>query len=134
MKRFLNIVVIVFFATFLLNAESISELQQRKNKAMKDLEVTSSLISKTKKTKENTLGRLHVLNAEISVRQNLIGIISTEVTGIEKQIVQLRGEAKQKQADLDNLKTEYANLMYHSYFKKKQIRKIDVRFIRKGFW
>ena len=72
MKRFLNIVVIVFFATFLLNAESISELQQRKNKAMKDLEVTSSLISKTKKTKENTLGRLHVLNAEISVRQNLI--------------------------------------------------------------
>ena len=118
MKRFLNIVVIVFFATFLLKAESISELQQRKNKAMKDLEVTSSLISKTKKTKENTLGRLHVLNAEISVRQNLIGIISTEVTGIEKQIVQLRGEAKQKQADLDNLKTEYANLMYHSYFKK----------------
>mgnify|MGYP000880064015 FL=1 len=124
MKRFLNIVVIVFFATFLLNAESISELQQRKNKAMKDLEVTSSLISKTKKTKENTLGRLHVLNAEISVRQNLIGIISTEVTGIEKQIVQLRGEAKQKQADLDDLKAEYATLMYHSYFKKNKYEKL----------
>ena len=116
-KRFL-LFLLALQVVLPIVSQTVSELEDRRKRALKELEITSSLISKTAEQKKTSLSQIGVLRVEINARQSLINVMNAEVNNINRNINQLRSEAKQKQTELNKLKVEYGKLMYHSYYKK----------------
>ena len=120
MKRLFFVLTLIGCCLWNVQAQSVSELKKRKENALKNLEVTSNLISETSKSKTLNINQLNILTAQIKEQQKLINTINSEVIAINKQMRKLRGEANTLQKQLDELKAEYARLMYHSYYKKNK--------------
>ena len=120
MKRIFGVFILVLLSCGVMMSQTVSELQARKKKALENLELTSSLIEKTSKSKTKTLTQLNLLNAEIKQRQSVINTLNAEIRGINKDLNKLRNETNKLQQQLDTLKKEYAKLMYHTYYKKSK--------------
>ena len=120
MKRIFGVFILVLLSCSVMMSQTVSELQARKKKALENLELTSSLIEKTSKSKTQTLTQLNLLNAEIKQRQSVINTLNAEIRGINKDLNKLRNETNKLQQQLDTLKKEYAKLMYHTYYKKSK--------------
>ena len=120
MKRIFGVFILVLLSCGVMMSQTVSELQARKKKALENLELTSSLIEKTSKSKTQTLTQLNLLNAEIKQRQSVINTLNAEIRGINKDLNKLRNETNKLQQQLDTLKKEYAKLMYHTYYKKSK--------------
>jgi murein hydrolase activator len=118
MKKILSILALSVLVVLPVMSQTVAELEERRKKALKDLEVTSSLISKTQEQKKTSLSQINILRVEINARQSLINVMNDEIKNINNNISQLRKEAQQQQTEMDKLKNEYAKLMYHSYYKK----------------
>lgn len=124
MKRIIGVFILVLLSSSVMMSQTVSELQARKKKALENLELTSSLIEKTSKSKTKTLTQLNLLNAEIKQRQAVINTLNAEIRGINKDLNKLRNETNKLQQELDTLKKEYAVLMYHTYFKKSKYEEL----------
>ena len=121
MKKILGVFILILLSSgTLMMSQTVSELQARKKKALENLELTSSLIEKTSKSKTKTLTQLNLLNAEIKQRQSVINTLNAEIRTINKDLNKLRNETNKLQQQLDTLKKEYAKLMYHTYYKKSK--------------
>ncbi len=120
MKRIFGVFILVLLSCGVMMSQTVSELRARKKKALENLELTSSLIEKTSKSKTKTLTQLNLLNAEIKQRQSVINTLNAEIRGINKDLNKLRNETNKLQQQLDTLKKEYAKLMYHTYYKKSK--------------
>lgn len=120
MKRVLGVILLILLSSAAVTAQSVSELQKQKKKALENLELTSNLIEKTSKSKTKTLTQLNLLNAEIKQRQSVINTLNAEIRNINKDLNKLRNETNKLQQQLDTLKKEYAKLMYHTYYKKSK--------------
>ena len=120
MKKILGVILFVLLSLGTMTSQTVSELQQRKKKALENLELTSNLIEKTSKSKTKSLTQLNLLNAEIKQRQSVINTLNAEIRGINKDLNKLRNETNKLQQQLDTLKKEYAKLMYHTYYKKSK--------------
>ena len=133
MKKILSILFI--FASVVLPAlsQTVAELEERRKKALKELEITSSLISKTAEQKKTSLSQINILRVETNARQSLINVMNQELRNIDRNIRQLRKEAQEKQAEMDKLKGEYAKLMYHSYYKKNKYESLMFILSAKSF-
>ncbi len=118
MKKFVVLLCVFTMVGLPAISQTVAELEERRRKALKELEVTSSLISKTEEQKKTSLSQINVLRVEINARQSLINVMNAEVNNIDRNIGQLRREVQSKQAELEKLKDEYSKLMYHSYYKK----------------
>lgn len=124
MKRILGIFILVLLSTSVIMAQTVSELQAQKKKALENLELTNNLIEKTSKSKTKSLTQLNLLNAEIRQRQAIINTLNAEIRGINSELSKLRKETKKLQQQLDTLKKEYAVLVYHTYFKKNKYEEL----------
>jgi len=124
MKRIIILFIECFILTLSINAQSVDELQKRKERAMKNLEMTSNLISETKETTAKTMTKINLLSAEIKERKVVINSLNAEINGINQQLSRLRSEATAKQKALESIKKEYAALMYHQYYKKGNFDKL----------
>lgn len=124
MKRIIILFIECFILTLCINAQSVDELQKRKERAMKNLEMTSNLISETKETTAKTMTKVNLLSAEIKERKVVINSLNAEINGINQQLSRLRSEATAKQKALEAIKKEYAALMYHQYYKKGNFDKL----------
>jgi len=124
MKRIIILFIECFILTLSINAQSVDELQKRKERAMKNLEMTSNLISETKETTAKIMTKVNLLSAEIKERKVVINSLNAEINGINQQLSRLRSEATAKQKALESIKKEYAALMYHQYYKKGNFDKL----------
>lgn len=120
MKKILGVFIFILLSSTMMMSQTVSELQAKKKKALEDLELTSSLIEKTSKSKTQSLTQLNLLNAEIKQRQSVINTLNAEIRSINKDLNKLRNETNKLQQQLDTLKKEYAKLMYHTYYKKSK--------------
>lgn len=117
MKKALVVLVSVLFV-LTAGAQSVEELKKKKERALKNLEATSNLISENKQTTAKTLSKINLLQAEIKERTVIINSLNAEVNAINRQLSSLRSEIASQQRQLESLKQEYAALMYHQYYKK----------------
>ncbi|MGB0916558.1 MAG: murein hydrolase activator EnvC family protein [Flavobacteriales bacterium] len=100
--------------------QSKSELQKQKQQLLNDIEFTNKLLNETEANKKATLSELNLLSSKINKRQKLINTILREVDLIESQIEETRGIVNALEADLQRLKDEYAQMLYHAYKNQSQ--------------
>jgi len=110
------------------------ELKKQKTELEKEISYTTELLSKTKKNKTKSLNYLKVLESQIKSKEQLLITLHIEITLINKQIkktersiIDTEESILKKAESLQNLKDEYAKMIYAA-FKQKGSRN-DLIFI-----
>ena len=133
----LNNFLLFFFGCFLSFSsfsQTKDELKKQKTELEKEISYTTELLSKTKKNKTKSLNYLKVLESQIKSKEQLLITLHVEITLINKQIkktersiIDTEESILKKAENLQNLKDEYAKMIYAA-FKQKGSRN-DLIFI-----
>ncbi len=129
---------LLFFFGCLLSFSSFSqtkdELKKQKTELEKEISYTTELLNKTKKNKTKSLNYLKVLESQIKSKEQLLITLHIEITLINKQIkktersiIDTEESILKKAENLQNLKDEYAKMIYAAF--KQKGRRNDLMFI-----
>jgi septal ring factor EnvC (AmiA/AmiB activator) len=125
--RFCLLFSFVFLLTVLANAQSIEELRKKKEKTNEQIKYTTRLLEEAKKDEKQTLNKYKILNKQIELRTNLITGINSEVGVLGEFIDQNAWLVSSLNADLEELKKEYANLI--QFAQKNQTNYSKILFV-----
>ncbi len=110
--------VLVIFFLFILagtKAQSLSDLQQRKQSAAKEIELTNRLLSQVQQQEKASLSSLQLINNTISQRNKLISTYNSEVRLYQEFIRNNNLSVQMLSDDLEQMKAEYAKLLRMTY-------------------
>lgn len=119
LRRF-AVVLLAVLLPFSGFSQSKKELEERRKKLIRDIEVTGSLLKKTTKSKEATYDRFVALQRQIERRENLIQTIEDEVVAAEKNIERNAAVIASLNLDIEKMKAEYGNTV-RSAFRRKML-------------
>lgn len=109
---------IVLFLVFTMQpafGQEKEELKAEKEKIEQEIQYTNKLLNLTKKDKKASLNQLVILNNKINRREELIATINTEIDVLERKIQRNTNEIRQLRKELENLKEEYAKMVYYAF-------------------
>lgn len=113
--KFLSLLVIILFNLSFGWAQDRKELENKRKQNQKEIEYTNSLIKKTRLEKKNSMNQLLVLNKKISVREELLNNMQTEIQYLDSRIHLLLVKLDSLESDLKKLKTAYAQMIIFAY-------------------
>jgi murein hydrolase activator len=87
------------------------ELENKKKKLNEDIHELNGQLSETKASKKSKLGQLVALNKKISIREELIGTINSEINQINTQIKKNEQESDVLRKNLEKLKADYGRML-----------------------
>lgn len=113
MRSFLLLLVFLMLAA-LVNGQSLDELRKKKQKTNEQIKYTTKLLEEAKKNQTKTLNKFKILNKQIELRTNLITGINSEVGVLADFIDQNAWLVSSLNADLEELKSEYARMIVYT--------------------
>jgi septal ring factor EnvC (AmiA/AmiB activator) len=113
--RILFTTIIFLILSSVCLAQSVSDLQRKKQKAAKEIEYTARLLKKAKKNERSSLSRLRLLNNKINQRSKIISSINNEVKLNQEFIDNNSMAIEMLQTDIEQIKKEYAELIRSAY-------------------
>lgn len=118
----IGVALVVSLLLFPLSAfsQSKKELEARRKKLLRDIEVTGGLLKKTTKTKEATYDRYVALQNQIERREKLIRNIEDEVVAAEKGIERNAVVITALNRDVQKMQAEYGRTV-RSAFRRKMV-------------
>ncbi len=96
-------------------AQSLSELQQKKLNAVKEIELTSRLLNQVQQEEKSSLSRLQLINNNIRQRNQLIAGLDAEIKLYREFIENNQLVVVLLTNDLEKMKAEYARLIRRTY-------------------
>jgi murein hydrolase activator len=114
-KSVLFILFIILIAPAAFSQKDRTKLEQEKQKVEEEIEYTNQLLEQTQQTKKTSLNEVVILGKKISKREQLIGTINSQISLVQQQIDEAQDSIAMLQNDLQNLKDEYAQMIYYSY-------------------
>ena len=88
------------------------QLERERRTTLRRIKETSRILTQTQQKKEASIGQLNALKEKLVVQQSVIRNISTELKTVEADVQQTEGQVQQTRRSLDQLKAEYARLIY----------------------
>ena len=126
-------VVLFLLLCVTLNAQTKKELQLKKKKLLEEIEYTNKLLDETKKSKDLTLDELVQLNKKIGARAEIISTINAQIRLLDKQIANKKTIVASLEDDLEELKEEYAKMIYYSYKNRSSYNRLMFVFSAENF-
>lgn len=120
--------LIFLFSLTSVSAQSKAELEKQKQENMRKINEAEKILTQTRHKKEATLGQLSALNNQIEASQELIFTLNQEKNMLDEEINELGSIVNALQRDLDQLKEEYAQMVYNSYKAGKGFSKLTFLF------
>lgn len=113
MKRncILLILMMLFFVPSAFSQKSRSQLEKEIKALQEDISTTSKLLKKTSKDREMTLNEVSLLDKKIKQREKLIQAYYEQIAVLDQEISKGQGNIKTLNADLKNLRKEYAQMV-----------------------
>ena len=105
-------------------AQSLTDLQQKKANAAKEIEYTTKLLNEAEKNERTSLNRLRLLNNRINQRNLLISSIKDEINVYQGFIDDNTEAIGMMNDDIQKLRDEYAKLIRSAYRQKNTNDKI----------
>ena len=130
-RPYLLIALLAIFSS--LGAQTKEELQQKKKKLLEEIQYTSELLEKTKKSQTTSMDELVKLNKKIEARQEVIATISQEIGLLDRKIEKNKTAIAALESDLSELKEEYAKMLYYTYKNKSSYNRLMFLFSSKDF-
>jgi murein hydrolase activator len=128
----------IFLLTILtgLTASAQNErenLENQKKALQKKIQETQQILSQTSSQKTSSLGRLFALNKQIETRSALTNAIKGEVTLLDQDINENLDIINSMEEDLNQLKKEYAAMIYSSQKSGKGFNELTFLFASSTF-
>ena len=108
-------------------AQSITDLQQKKQSAAREIEYTSTLLNQAQQEEKASLNRLRLINNTISQRNVLISSLSEELSVYQDFIDNNNMVVRMLSDDIEEIKKEYAALIRLAYKNKNAVN--DLMFL-----
>ncbi|MCU0370940.1 MAG: peptidoglycan DD-metalloendopeptidase family protein [Bacteroidales bacterium] len=119
MRNIAFIILLIFLSTAAAwSQQNRAKLEQDKKKVEEEIEYTNKLLEQTRQTRQNSLNEVVILNKKIGKREQLINTINSEVRLVENQMALAQDSIDLLVKDLQNLKDEYAKMIYYAYKNK----------------
>jgi septal ring factor EnvC (AmiA/AmiB activator) len=110
--RFALLILFIFISFYASAQKSKAQLEKEKKENLRKIQETDKILQETKTRKTVSLGQLNALKQKISGTEKLINSISKEVNLLSNEMTQIEIIANAMQNDLENLKKEYALMVY----------------------
>jgi murein hydrolase activator len=110
-KLLLSFLLILFISAD-ASAQKQKDLENKKKTLQKEIQVTENLLNETKQNKKLSLNQLVTLNRKISMREELIRTINSEIRLLDRQINESRKNIEALKAEIQKLKEEYSKMIY----------------------
>ncbi|MGV8134828.1 MAG: murein hydrolase activator EnvC family protein [Mangrovibacterium sp.] len=110
MKRFLSGIFPVLFVISSFG-QSMTDLRSKKEYAEQAIRLTSTLLEEARKNEKATLNKLNLISRQIENRNVLIENINAEYVLLDKYVTENTEVVDMLQADLADLKKEYAAMI-----------------------
>jgi len=103
------------FSNCLLAQKNKSQLEKEKNLLQNQITQAQQILSETSSKKKASIGQLNALKRKISAHSKLIRNYSQEIKGLDSKISEDNEVINALNKDLENLKKEYASMVYATY-------------------
>lgn len=120
--------------------QSKEELQDKKEQLQNEIKLTNDLLKEAKKEKNASINTLSTLKRKIAARDEMISTLGIEIGLYTKRIKQLEQEVTiteeniaKKQKELEDLKNEYAKMVYHAYHNRSAYDRLAFIFSAQSF-
>ncbi|NMM48654.1 murein hydrolase activator EnvC family protein [Marinigracilibium pacificum] len=111
-KGYFLIILLFIVSSFASLGQNKAELQQKKQQTLKKINEAEKILKQTTTQKKNTLGQLSALNQQIKTRRELMSAIESEIGLLDSEIGEIDLLYDALDSDLENLKEEYAQMIY----------------------
>lgn len=130
--------LIVLLLSFLYNLSAEAQdkkklLENDKKKIEEEILYNSKLLEETKNSKSTTINQLVILKNQINQRESLIQAINDQIKVVNDQVNLNNEILKELKSDLDNLKDEYAKMIYYAYKNRDNYDKLMFIFSSEDF-
>ncbi len=132
-KNFALLGLIFFMFAGAAHSQTRKDLESRKAQLQRDIELTNKLLEETQMDKKTTLNQLRTLRKKISIREELIRTINTELGMLDNQIISTADSIVVLEAQLKKLKDEYAKMIYFAYKNQNAYQRMMFLFAAKDF-
>jgi septal ring factor EnvC (AmiA/AmiB activator) len=109
------------------------ELEAKKKKLQQEMANLSKMLDETTNNKEISLNQLITINKKINVREEIIATINKEVELLQEQINDGNDSIGSLETHLDELKKEYASMVYDAYKNETSYSKLMFIFAADDF-
>ena len=118
-KSILSLFFSILFLLPNLNGQVRRELEDRRQRLIKEIKITSNLLSKTTENKAAALSRYVTLQKQIQKREQLIETLRQEISFTNRSIDRAEEVIEALTIDIEKLKKDYSALMREAYRQKK---------------
>src|SRR6056297_3503574 len=103
-----SVIVILLFVLISVHGtcQDRHTLEERKQTAIKELEIAKELLNKTQNSKVSIIKRVGLINRGIESREGLIQSIGGEIELIEREILRLEKEIRNMERDIEQGKED----------------------------
>jgi septal ring factor EnvC (AmiA/AmiB activator) len=114
-KFFLSILFLFSFSLAALAQQSKEDLEKKRDDLMKEIELLQKELNQTKSSKSANLTQLATLQKKIKAREKVINSYNAEIGQLNRDISNKAAAVRSLDKDLDELKKNYANMVYYAY-------------------
>ena len=118
MRCLLSILILLGISVSVCSQETVKLLKRKQRQAKQNIEMTNRLLNENKKNQKTTANSITVISRQIEERENLIKALNDEVGILDRDLSNINAEKSQLEEKLQELRKEYAKLLYHYYFHK----------------
>lgn len=118
-KKIFVIILLGIFCINFSNAQIRKDLEDRRRKLLRDIQLTSKLLNKTTKTKAAALDRYIALRKQIQQRELLVSTLRKEIEITDLSMNRASDVVESLTDDIDRLEKEYGELLRQAYRRKK---------------
>ncbi|PLX07254.1 MAG: hypothetical protein C0596_12115 [Marinilabiliales bacterium] len=114
MNRLIRISILflfVFVFSGVLFSQTKSELENKKQKTLEEINYTNKLLKQTRESQKESYNNLQLINKNINSRQDLINDINSEVVYVDERIKETELIISIMEEDLVILKEDYAEMI-----------------------
>jgi septal ring factor EnvC (AmiA/AmiB activator) len=124
---------ILYYLTFSLllslsagaqTSPKIKELERQRKNALKEIEVTTRLLSEVKRTTSNALHWIQLLNGQIDARLRYISLLKNEISALDENLKTVEQNIRSLEKELSFKKQKYASSLRKMQNNRKMQDKI----------
>ncbi|MFL2991734.1 MAG: murein hydrolase activator EnvC family protein [Cytophagales bacterium] len=132
-KTFSYLLLFIFLINGLRGQESRVKLENDREVNIQKINDAEKILIETEKSKTVSIGRLKVINRQISNRQNLISSLRSDINSQNREIISLTNIISSLNKDIKLLTNEYADMIYNSYKSRSSLTQISYIFSSENY-
>lgn len=111
---------LLVFVIFNLSAQTKSELEQKRNATLNEINYVDNMLKSTAKKKVESMNEIKIIGNKLSLRESVIRGMRAEINLVTERIDLNTLAINMMESDLVELKNDYARAVINSYKSKKE--------------